>query len=174
MSHHRTRLFDRREALQGLGIAGIAVLLDGWLVPHRTHARPTSSTEAIDPAVRVFLGPLVPGVSIDRWRILDVRGRYLGGIAVVLTTRQGTVFQLDVLRRTENGPPGIADTPSLSVYLLNRGNGRTATPEEQGLGAMALARALARRESEGIPVPTLLSLPERLARFPAGRFDVIA
>jgi hypothetical protein len=119
-----------------------------------------------------LLGDLAPGTRLDAWRVVAVHRPTAGAIPVILEGPDGERFQVDVMRRDPAGPDGVAVTPSLSLSLANRGDGRTATPESHGLGARALAEALARREAAGARVPRLLTLAERMARHPDGRFRV--
>lgn len=99
----------------------------------------------------------------------------MGAIPVVLRTDAGLRFQVDVLRRDRRGGGrlGVANTETFSPYLANRGDGRTATDEDQGLGAMALAEVLARREAACAPAPALLTMDERRARHPVGGYSVL-
>jgi hypothetical protein len=53
--------------------------------------------------------------------------------------------------------------------MNNGGKGSTATIEEHGLGAMALAQWLAHRETLGHPVPALLTLRQRAPLLAAAR-----
>jgi hypothetical protein len=83
-----------------------------------------------------------------------------GGVTVTLRARDGSTFHVDVLEH-DAAAPGVARAGSLAVYVENGGAGGTATDEEQGLGAMALARVLARREAAGMRVPVLLTIRQR-------------
>ena len=58
------------------------------------------------------------------------------------------------------------------VLATADGDGRTATDEEQGLGAMALAEHLRGREAAGWAAPSLLTLHERATQYPEGAFGV--
>ena len=122
--------------------------------------------------VAAFFGPLAAGARVDRWTLVEIHDAASGGVPVVMATAGGERFQVDVLRRDDRAP-GVANTRSLALYLCNAGDGRAASDEEHGLGAMALARALDEREAAGAPVPKLLTLAERNARFPRGAFSVV-
>ena len=87
-----------------------------------------------------------------------------GGVAVVMATASGEHFQVDVLAR-DAAQPGVAHTTALELYLVNQGDGKKRSDEEQGLGAMALARAL-----DGVTVPGIITLRERTSRFAGGAF----
>lgn len=114
----------------------------------------------------------LPGTNIDRWKVVNVVGMHLGAVAVVLETATGDRYQVDVLRRDASGPAGVGNTPSLSVFVVNRGDGALATAEEHGLGAMALATVLAEREARGASAPALLTFAERVAQHPGGNYAV--
>jgi hypothetical protein len=153
---------SRRSILAGLGVGVLAALGLGaarWQSSALTEAEET-------------LADLRPGMALDRWTVVAVHPVHLGAIPVVLATADGIRFQVDVMARDPEGPPGVAQTEHLSLYLRNRGDGQTATDEEQGLGAMSLARVLRARESEGVTVPPLLTLAERHRRHPDGAFGV--
>jgi hypothetical protein len=107
---------------------------------------------------------LTDGTRVERWTIVEVGTVEGGGVAVSMATESGERFQVDVLAR-DDAAPGVARTASLDLYLCNQGDGHKRSDEEQGLGAMALARAL-----EGVSVPGLLTLRERSARFAGGAF----
>src|SRR5579871_4554419 len=145
---------DRRRFLTVLGAAsGVAAGGALWnrdgkkLAPKRALA-PRAVVSDAD--VRAFFGPLASGAQIDRWTIVQVGDSSSGGVPVVMSTRDGARFQVDVLAR-DDAQPGVAHARGLSVYLCNQGDGRVASDEEQGLGAMALARALEAREAAGAP-----------------------
>jgi hypothetical protein len=128
-----------------------------------------------DPEVAQFFGELRGGTPIDRWTVDAVHPTRMGAVPVVLRTAEGARFQVDVLRRDRSpgAPQGVANTETLSLFLSNRGDGSTATDEEQGLGAMALAAALARREAQARP-PELLTMRERREQHPLGGYSVLS
>lgn len=111
-----------------------------------------------------YLADLV-GKHLGRYRVISVGGLDRGGIPVVMSTTSGVRFRVDVLRFDPTaGRKGIGPASSVSVYLRNGGNGRTSTDEIQGLGAMALAGAIAKRERAGLVPPSgLLTMDERAA-----------
>lgn len=175
--------FGRRQFVATLGVAaGLAATATagaGRALACPGRARQDGEADgaapATDPAVARLFGDIRPGARLDRWSIEAVHPVRMGAIPVVLRTARGDRFQVDVLRRdVAGGPQGVANTPSLSLFVANRGDGSTATDEEQGLGAMALAAALAERESAGAQVPELLTLRERRARHPLGGYSVLS
>lgn len=114
--------------------------------------------------------PLFDGLELGSWTILDVVP-HLGAIAVLLDSEAGP-FQLDVVKKDDRGPEGVANTRSLAIFVLNRGRGRLATSEDQGLAARALAVELDAREAAGAEVPALLTLTERIKQHPRGIFEI--
>lgn len=116
---------------------------------------------------------LVPGMELGRWTLIRVHPMHLGAVPVILETETGQRYQIDVVARDPAGPAGVADTERLSLFIVNSGteagdDGQRPTDEEQGLGAMALARVLAEQElPEG-----LLTMRERQRSHPGGSFGV--
>ena len=75
--------------------------------------------------------------------------------------------------RDSAGPRPVGETPACAVFVSNQGDGTRETDQESGLGAMALASALAQREAAGAkPPPTLLTLRERSEKYPQGAYGV--
>lgn len=181
----------RRDALSALGASASAFAVAGLV---RTHAARTPTaqraSEALphapatpppDPealasaaareAALELLGDVRAGSLLARCRVIEVLPVQLGGIALRMETPDGARFQLDVLR-DDRGDGGVGRAPGLAVHVSNRGDGKTPTDETQGLSAMALGDALARRLREGATVPALLTFREREGRWPGGRFLV--
>ena len=159
---------SRRELLKvvGAGAAGAAILgatvrpvAPGVAVPVRT----APEAERADEVSELFRD--LAGTSVGGYRIISVGALERGGIPVILATSTNDQFRVDVLRvDPADGPTGIGAAGSVSVYLRNGGDGRTATNEERGLGAMALAEELLRRDRSGMRPPTqLLTRGEREA-----------
>lgn len=159
-------------ALSGalVALGAIAALVARWSGAGDAAEEPEMA--AAGPAVRALFGDLSDGTALERWRIVRVHDVFRGAIPVELAMPDGARFEVDVLRRDPAGPEGIGHTDDLALYLANGGGGSTATVEEQGLGVMALARALGAREAQGAKAPPLLSLPERTARHP--RLNAVA
>jgi hypothetical protein len=122
-------------------------------------AREAPRVDAV-PAASSVLPELVPGLRIGSCTVLKVGEVVAGGIPVLLQAPNGSQFGVDILRH-DRRTPGVARGGRLAVYLNNGGTGGTASNETHGLGAMALAGWLARRESHGCPVPSLLTLKQR-------------
>lgn len=115
---------------------------------------------------------LALGSAIGRWTVVAVHPVHCGAVPVVLATADGHRYQVELLARDPSGPEGVANTDALSLFVANQGDGRTATDEEQGLGAMALAEHLRAREVAGWAAPSLLTLAQRSAQYPDGAFGV--
>jgi hypothetical protein len=143
-----------------IGLVALGMLARGWLGRSPASAEPSA------------FASLMPGQQLDRWTVVRVHPVHLGAVPVVLATEAGQRYQVDVLARDPAGPAGVANTQQLSLFVANHGDGRTATDEEQGLGAMALAEHLGAREAAGWTAPSLLTLEQRAAQYPEGAFGV--
>ncbi len=117
---------------------------------------------------------LPEGLRFGRWRIVSVLPVKLGAVPVILETRRGVRFQVDILRRDrgQGAKRGIAETRRYALYLANLGRGMKPTREEHGLGLIWLAALLRSCERRHAP-PALLTLRERLTRHPGGRFSAL-
>jgi len=80
-----------------------------------------------------------------------------GAVSVRLADTAGQRFEVELLGH-DPLTPGVARAGSLAVYMNNRGRGTTATVEEHGLAAMALARHLG---ASGARLPVLPTLSQR-------------
>jgi hypothetical protein len=147
-----------------LGITGAALVGAGFGV-HAWWSQARAPAAPLGDAV-------APGAVIQRWTVVAVHPLHCGAVPVVLATAEGRRYQVDVLARDPAGPAGVANTQELSLFVANHGDGRTATDEEQGLGAMALAEHLGAREAAGWTAPSLLTLEQRAAQYPEGAFGV--
>ena len=98
----------------------------------------------------------------------------LGAVPVVLESRRGERFQVDILRRDRSvrARRGLAETREYSLFLLNRGRGDTPTQEDHGLAVLWLA-ALLRPRERAQPALALLTQRERTQRFPRGKFNAL-
>jgi hypothetical protein len=95
--------------------------------------------------------------------VLHLESKEDGSVSVRLADSAGRPFDIELLGYDAR-TPGVARAGSLGVYLNNKGRGSTATVEEHGLAAMALARHLTRREASGARLPVLPTLAERSRR----------
>lgn len=183
--------FGRRGALVGIGLAATGAAAIPSLVQHGVgprrdvprdsgdpHERPDAASahglSAADDGVQALFGELREGRAIEgHWTIEARYGVRAGAIPVVMSSLDGSRFALEVFRADDGGPAPLARAGALALYLVNRGDGRSSTPEHAGLGVLALARALSARLAEGAPVPAALSThAERRVRHPNGVFHV--
>ena len=160
------RGLDRRTWLVGVGAATVAVGAGLGC----DSADGNAQGGKLPPEAVALMGDLRPGVAVERWQIEAVHPVRHGALPVVLSSADGRRYQVDVLARDPKGPQGVANTSALSLFVANRGDGGTPTDEDQGLGAMALARALAPRESAGAKL--LGTFTQRAAAHPDGSFAV--
>ncbi len=116
---------------------------------------------------------LPEGTKIGSWTVEEVHSIQSGAIPVIMSTSAGDRFQVDVVRRDSSGDAqGVANTKHFSVFVANKGDGRVATNENHGCGAIMLGRYLEARESE-IEVPAeLMTLAARNRAYPSGTFLV--
>jgi hypothetical protein len=103
-----------------------------------------------------------PQARFGTCRVVQVERTSDGSLGLTLADRAGQRFELELLGHDANAP-GVAGAGSLAVYVKNQGHGTTATVEEHGLAAMALARHLARHEAGGARLPVLPTLSARRA-----------
>lgn len=127
-----------------------------------------------DPSSHELQQMLPPGQRFGRWRVVEVLPVKLGAVPVVLESRRGERFQVDILRRDRStrARRGLAETREYSLFLLNRGLGDTPTQEDHGLAVLWLAALLRPRERALGPV-ALLTQRERTQRFPRGKFNAL-
>ena len=140
--------------------------------PSAKAAGPTMREQAVVPASVATAATIGrdSGANIGDYSVVAVHEVHHGAIPVILENANGRRFQVDVMRRLAGSPEAPASTHALSFYLANEGNGSKKSREALGLGAMALASAVAVR---GGAIPAeLLSMTERSARFPGGNFAV--
>ncbi len=168
---------DRRSflAAAGLGVGVIAAGVVGSRIGGRSASSDGQESAPAPPLtsdVDSLFGDLARGADLGDWRIARVYGVHLGAIPVVMMAPSGKRYQIDVLRRDPNGPAGVGNTRSLSLFVANRGDGERATDEGQGLGAIRLAHALDARERAGAEPPALMTLRERHAAYPNGGLSV--
>lgn len=94
--------------------------------------------------------------------VTDVKGVEEGAIRIDLRPEQGDAFRFEILKKDPAGPPGIAETGTLSIYLISEPGSRTL--EYQVSAAQELAKRLAAEEARGAKVPELKSMRERPKR----------
>lgn len=179
----------RRGALLGIGLAatGAAAVLprlaEGDVSTGRAPAPPDPEVRPdvagahdlrpADASTRALFGPLAEGTRVEGTRIEALHAPRAGALPVVLAAPDGTRFAVEVFRLDPSAPPPLAQAGGLALYLVNRGDGRTPTPEPVGLGVRALARALDARLASGASIPAALrTQAERASAHPGGVFHV--
>jgi hypothetical protein len=130
---------------------------------------PPEPSEDQDLAPAEVLEVLPEGTKLGAWTVVHVHAPRMGALPVTLDV-EGHRFQVDVMRRADAGPRGVAETETLSIFLSNEGDGETDTDELEGRGAIVLAHFLASRPCERLP--KLASHGERARAFPGGRYHV--
>ena len=111
------------------------------------------------PRLDAFEPPALNGHRVEKAAL------HLGAVAVRMRAPDGAMYQIDILAR--GGEPGVRDTRRYSLFLANRGNGRTSTDESQGLALIALADWL---DASDPKLPPLMTFEERHAAHPGGLF----
>jgi len=154
-------------------IAGAAALVGPAAAAAKKAAEPNQRAQ-----VRaLFSGLIGESAALAGWQVKAVYPVGRGAIPVLLSTPAGEPFQVEVLRAGAGAgePVGVAGCDDFSIFLINQGDGSTASEQAQGLGARALAAALAERaglmRAAGDPLPDLMSFAERARAFPDGRFS---
>jgi hypothetical protein len=147
-------MVGRRTFLGGVGAAAAAVGAARLL---QTKAGSAGSESPLGSA------GVVPGAAFGTCTVLDATQRDDGAIAVRMLGSDGRRFELEFLGHDAR-TPGVARGGSLGVYVNNHGRGDTATDEEHGLAAMALAAHLGRFEAAGGALPLLPTMAERAMR----------
>lgn len=105
----------------------------------------------------VFAG--LKGATLDgRWKVSEVHHSNADRSVTVQVKDRAREFRLEVLKRDKLGVAGVGESRSLSVYVVNHGNGSVQTDESEGLAARALATWLDDYEKSGKPVPELVTL----------------
>lgn len=186
--------WNRRQFLSGLltaASAGAANSAQALPVPSSLLSRPADiaspvtsvsphgftghSTTSSFEADSHDLQQLLPeGQRFGRWRVVSVLPVKLGAVPVLLESRRGERFQVDILRRDRSARArrGLAETREYSLFLLNRGQGDTPTQEDHGLAVLWLA-ALLRPRERAVAAVALLTQRERTQRFPRGKFNAL-
>lgn len=177
--------FGRREVLVGIGAATLGAAIG---LPHLANADRTIAGQAPvappgtvplvpaapgDPA-RLPFGSLTDGSAIStHWRIESVNAIRGGAIPVVMSTIYGGRFAVEIFRADADGPSPIGRARGLALHLVNEGDGASRTNELQGLGVMALGRALDEQLAAGASLPGgLETYRDRMAQAPNGAFAI--
>jgi hypothetical protein len=161
-------MLGRRGFLGGVGAAaaGVAVakLRDPAAPASKAGAAsaslPGQGTAEVSRAGALDALGVTAGTKLHTCTVVQAATTDDGAIAVTMTASGGDRFDVELLGHDAQ-TPGVAQAGSLAVYMHNRGRGVTATVEEHGLAAMALAAHLASREAAGATLPSLPTLNER-------------
>ena len=182
--------WNRRQFLSGLLTAASAGAANSAQALPVLSSPPSKTAHAASPATSVTppglaeqsssddshgLRQLLPeGQHFGRWHVVSVLPVKLGAVPVLLESRRGERFQVDILRRDRSSRArrGLAETHEYSLFLLNRGQGDTPTQEDHGLAVLWLA-ALLRPRERTVATLALLTQRERTQRFPRGKFNAL-
>lgn len=151
----RKNSLRRRDVVTWLGVG--AVVAPALAVAAEPSVQ--TVTAGMDPEEMPFKS-LEPGMTLyGVWQVEAIHGPFQGGVAVHL--RDGAHhFRLNVLKRDDEGIPGVGQSRSLSVYVCNHGG---PTAEREGQAARALASWLEHYEATGLRVPSLVTLRQHAA-----------
>ena len=137
----------RRDVVTWLGVGAIAA-------PSLAAAAAPASAATPAPGEPLPFRSLEPGLTL--YGLWEVEAVHAIGGAVAVHLRDGAHhFRLNVLKRDDEGIPGVAQSRSLSIYVCNQGG---PTQEREGQAAHALASWLEHYEATGLPVPKLVTL----------------
>ncbi len=130
----------------------------------KSSPRRTAPTPAPLSTADKLVAPLAPGSRLDLWTVERVIATENGAASVIVSDASKQTFQLDICARDDS--PGAAAAPGRSeyfeVFVANRGDGTTATVEDHGLVAMALADVI-RSNEQHVDLSEYLTLAERLS-----------
>jgi hypothetical protein len=156
-------MLGRRKFLGNVGATAAVVAAASSLGeiggPDATTTASTVGEEAREAKALAGAG-VGPKARFGTCEVLSLESTPDGAVSVRLADSAGQPFEVELLGYDPH-TPGVARAGSLGVYMNNRGRGTTATIEEHGLAAMALARHLARGEAAGAKLPVLPRLSER-------------
>jgi hypothetical protein len=164
----------RRQVLLSVGatVGAVAVASAASTAKAAGVREPRESQRA---RVEVLLGPALAGGALHGWEITSARSVRFGAVPLEMRTPEGVRFDVELLRRDPTGPQAIGETEHFAIFVINRGDGATATDEAQGRGVMALQKYLARRERDmaaaGLVMPEVMTLRERDRAYPDGHFS---
>lgn len=159
---------------QALPLGGQTLATQTLAMRSAVHAPRVPSARLDDGAAHGLQELLPEGLRFGRWRVIAVLPTKLGAVPVILESRQGERFQVDVLRRDRSARArrGLSETRGYSLFLFNRGQGDTPTQEDHGLAVLWLAAFLRPREHT-LPALALLTQRERTQHFPRGKFNAL-
>ncbi len=141
---------SRRDVLKTLGLAAAAVATLGGV----------GGVGGTSAHVEGGVLAMKEGARFGTCTLLRVDPQERGAVRMLLAGADERTFTVEVMR-FDPQVPGVARAGSLALYVSNGGGGAAATDEEHGLGAMALAAEIAKREAAGMHVPQLSTMSER-------------
>ncbi len=175
MTDASRKQLGRREVLTttvAIGAVAVTAWLPGSAVAAAEDSRADQRLRMLVPEGERFelLGEAVrAGTRVPYGTIEAVLPVAHGAVPVVLRTREGERFQVDILRRDPRGPTGVAETTHLSIFIVNHGNGDAPSVADQVHAARGLAAWLTAHDVCG---PDLLSHRERIHGHPEGVFSL--
>jgi len=119
-----------------------------------------------------LLLPLEKGSRVGGAAVVDMAGVRLGAASVTLKTRGGWTLQVDICQKVagwEAYSP-VASTDRYDLFVANNGQGTKPTNAKLGRIVRALAKIVRANEPKTSPL-AVLSLRERLRRYPRGKFS---
>jgi hypothetical protein len=165
-------MLGRRRFLGGVGAAAALGAKRALTAPLSNAAFGPSKPTPADPdrAAAASLAALgvAPGARFGSGTVLGTSCTEDGALAIRMQGSDGRRFQLELLRHDPR-TPGVAHAGAIAVFVKNGGRGDTATDEEHGLAAMALACHLTQRPLASTGLPVLPTLAERARGIPSAR-----
>lgn len=141
---------SRRQALAWVGataIGGGALLAQGGRRAARSVGVASPGGRAAE--LSELLAPFSEGSRVGRWKVVRLGTLTDGASSVVMQDARGATFQLDICARDDShaAPVPPARSECFDVFLSNRGSGKTASYEQHGLAAMAIADVIRQNEA---------------------------
>jgi hypothetical protein len=164
---------SRRQWLRNLGAATAVAAVPATVGAGVRKVENLAASRAPTEGEKQLARDLVPnGVRLfDKWEVAAAPGLYFGAIPVILRTKTGHEFQVDILRHDVEDPRRpLARSGDLAIYVVNGGDGRRKTSEDEGRGALALGMYLDQR---GAKAPPLMTLTQRSKSFGNGGFVLL-
>ncbi len=136
---------------------------------HAPAARPPAPQQDV---VTQLLSPYRIGSRMGPLTVLAISGVSMGAASITLGQLDGSSFQVDITRadRTLGALEPVASTGEYDLYLANGGTGHKPTGARLDRIMNHLARVMASNQTR-TPRLKMLTLGQRLRRYPDGRFD---
>lgn len=155
---------NRRSFVGALGVGAAAAAATSTTQAHAAPSRgslPLTREQQERQAAELAsaVAPLGAGSRLGRWSVERVLPVAAGAQSLVLRDEAGRSFQLDVCLRA----PGVSSpggTERFQVFVANGGDGATATVEDHGLAAMAVAEVI-RANEQRLDGSAFRALPDR-------------